>query len=46
MRGGRASARKTNGERTRESMACRKVTEEKVTVDEGGQWDMRGEKFM
>ena len=36
LRGGRASARKTNGERTRESMACRKVTGEKVTVDEGG----------
>ena len=36
LRGGRVSARKTNGERTRESMACRKVTGEKVTVDEGG----------
>ena len=36
FRGGRASARKTNGERTRESMACRKVTGEKVTVEEGG----------
>ena len=46
LRGGRVSARKTNGERTRESMACRKVTGEKVTVDEGGQWDRRGEKFM
>ena len=47
LRGGRVSARKTNGERTRESMACRKVTRDKVTVDEGGgQWDRRGEKFM
>ena len=47
LRGGRVSARKTNGERTRESRACRKVTGEKVTVDEGGgQWDRRGEKFM
>ena len=36
LRGGRVSARKTNGERTRESTACRKVTGEKVTVDEGG----------
>ena len=36
LRGGRANARKTNGERTRESMACRKVTGEKVTVDDGG----------
>ena len=34
-RGGRASARKANGERTSENMACRKVTGEKVTVDEG-----------
>ena len=47
LRGGRVSARKTNGERTRESMACRKVTGEKVTVDEGGgQWGRRGEKIM
>ena len=36
LRGGRVSARKTYGERTRESTACRKVTGEKVTVDEGG----------
>ena len=35
LRGGRASARKANGERTSENMACRKVTGEKVTVDEG-----------
>ena len=36
----------TNGERTTENMACRKVTGEKLTVEEGGQWDKRGEKFM
>ena len=38
LRGGRASAsaRKTNGERTTENMACRKVTGEKVTVEEEG----------
>ena len=35
LRGGRASARKANGERTSDNMACRKVTGEKVTVDEG-----------
>ena len=37
LRGGRAStsARKTNGERTTENMACRKVTGEKVTVGGG-----------
>ena len=35
LRGGRASVRKANGERTNENMACRKVTREKVTVDEG-----------
>ena len=48
LRGGRASAsaRKTNGERTTENMACRKVTGEKVTEEEGGHWDKRGEKFM
>ncbi|KAK2152973.1 hypothetical protein NP493_2378g00002 [Ridgeia piscesae] len=31
--GGRAMARKTNGERTTENMTCRKVTGEKVTVE-------------
>jgi hypothetical protein len=45
-RGGRGIARKTNGERTTENMACRKVTGEKVTVEEEGQWDKRGEKCM
>ena len=35
LRGGRASERKAIGERTSENMACRKVTGEKVTVDEG-----------
>ena len=35
LRGGRACARKANGERTSENMASRKVTGEKVTVDEG-----------
>ena len=36
LRGGRASTRKTNGERTTENMAWRKVTGEKVTVEEEG----------
>ena len=35
-RGGRAIARKTNGERTTENMTCRKVTGEKVTVENDG----------
>ena len=33
LRGGRASARKTNGERTTKNMTYRKVTGEKVTVE-------------
>ena len=45
LRGGSASVRKPNGERTADNMACRKVTGEKVT-DGGGQWDKRGETFM
>ena len=35
-RGGRAIARKTNGERTAENMTCRKVTGEKDTVEKDG----------
>ena len=35
-RGGRAIARKTNGERTTENMTCRKVTGEKETVEKDG----------
>ena len=35
-RGGRAVARKTNGERTTENMACRKETVDKVKVEKEG----------
>ena len=36
LRGGRASARKTDEERTTENLTCRKVTWEKVTVEKDG----------
>ena len=36
LRGGRAIARETNGERTTENMTYRKVTGENVTVEKGG----------
>ena len=47
LRGGRAIARKTNGERTTQYMTCWKMTGEKVIVEmEGGQWNRRGDNYM
>ena len=36
LRGGRVITRKTNGERRTENMTCRKVSGEKVTVENEG----------
>ena len=46
LRGRRASAKKTNGERTTENMTCWKVTGEQVTVEKEGGGNGTGEKFM
>jgi len=47
LKGARAIARKTNGERTTEHATCKKVRGEKVAIEEGeGQWDRKGEKYM